>query len=76
MFDFGENFTSPGSPTNAGWLFKTPDAFRNTLVWLHKRYNGPEVTQVQVHKAGYVTEEVALDASHTATHLLSLTPNP
>jgi serine/threonine protein kinase len=36
----------------------------------------PTVVKVQVHKAGYVTEEVALDASHTATRLLSLTPIP
>jgi len=36
-------FISPGIPSNAVWLFKTPDAFRNTLVWLHKRYSGPEL---------------------------------
>ena len=29
----------PGTMTNAEWLFKTPDAFRKTLVWLHKRYD-------------------------------------
>lgn len=35
-------FISPGIKTNAGWLFKTPDALRKTIVWLHKRYKGPE----------------------------------
>ena len=34
--------TSPGTPTNAAWLFVTPDAFRKTLDWLNNRYNGPE----------------------------------
>lgn len=42
VYDAGASFTSPGTPTNAAWLFKTPDGLRNTLVWLHKRYNGPE----------------------------------
>jgi len=37
-----EPFTSPGIPTNASWLFVTPDGLRKTLVWLHKRYDGPE----------------------------------
>ena len=37
-----EPFTAPGLPTIASWLFVTPDGLRNTLVWLHKRYNGPE----------------------------------
>jgi beta-glucosidase len=32
-----------GPPSGApNWLFKTPDALRHTLVWLHKRYEGPE----------------------------------
>lgn len=43
VYDFGEVFTSPGTPTNAAWLFKTPDGFRNTLTWLSKRYNNPEI---------------------------------
>ena len=37
-----EPFTSPGILTNASWLFVTQDGLRNTLVWLHKRYDGPE----------------------------------
>eukprot|EP00775_Hariotina_reticulata_P009616 gene9616-9777_t len=41
-YDAGTKFTSPGVPTNAPWLFKTPTGLRNTLVWLHKRYDGPE----------------------------------
>ena len=41
-YDTGVTFTSPGEPSNAGWLFKSPDGLRNTLVWLHKRYDGPE----------------------------------
>eukprot|EP00878_Enallax_costatus_P011324 GHUV01011821.1.p1 GENE.GHUV01011821.1~~GHUV01011821.1.p1 ORF type:complete len:464 (+),score=107.99 GHUV01011821.1:1274-2665(+) len=41
-YDTGDSLTSPGTPTNAAWLFVTPDAFRKTLDWLHKRYNGPE----------------------------------
>jgi hypothetical protein len=42
-YDAGAKFTSPGVPSNAGWLFKTPTALRLTLAWLHKRYDGPEV---------------------------------
>ncbi len=42
VFADPEPFTSPGMKTNAGWLFKTPDALRKTLVWLNKRYKGPE----------------------------------
>jgi hypothetical protein len=40
MFVVVEPFISPGTKTNAGWLFKTPDALRNTIVWLRKRYKG------------------------------------
>jgi beta-glucosidase len=42
VFTLADPLSSPGVPTNAPWLFKTPDGLRNTLVWLHKRYNGPE----------------------------------
>lgn len=45
-YDVGANtggqFISPGIPSNAPWLFKTPDGLRLTLQWLAKRYNGPE----------------------------------
>lgn len=41
-FTVGDPLTSPGVPTNAPWLFKNPDGLRKTLVWLNKRYNGPE----------------------------------
>eukprot|EP00879_Flechtneria_rotunda_P021136 GHRR01022267.1.p1 GENE.GHRR01022267.1~~GHRR01022267.1.p1 ORF type:complete len:461 (+),score=105.61 GHRR01022267.1:123-1505(+) len=41
-YDVGDVLTSPGIPSNAAWLFKTPDGLRKTLVWLHQRYNGPE----------------------------------
>ncbi|KAF8059426.1 BGLU42 [Scenedesmus sp. PABB004] len=45
-YDVGANtggqFISPGVPTNAAWLFKTPDGLRKTLVWLSARYGGPE----------------------------------
>lgn len=37
----GGQFTSPGVPTNAAWLFKTPDGLRLTLQWLTRRYDGP-----------------------------------
>lgn len=33
-----------GPPSGApNWLFKTPDGLRKALVWLHKRYEGPEM---------------------------------
>jgi beta-glucosidase len=45
-YDVGANtggqFISPGIPSNAPWLFKTPDGLRLTLQWLAKRYNNPE----------------------------------
>jgi beta-glucosidase/6-phospho-beta-glucosidase/beta-galactosidase len=45
-YDVGANtggqFISPGIPSNAAWLFKTPDGLRLTLQWLAKRYNNPE----------------------------------
>jgi beta-glucosidase/6-phospho-beta-glucosidase/beta-galactosidase len=42
VFTLADPLSSPGIPTNAAWLFKTPDGLRNTLVWLNKRYNAPE----------------------------------
>ncbi|KAF6266054.1 putative beta-glucosidase [Scenedesmus sp. NREL 46B-D3] len=45
-YDVGANtggqFISPGIPSNAPWLFKTPDGLRLTLQWLAKRYDNPE----------------------------------
>lgn len=59
-YDVGAAFISPGVPTNAAWLFKTPDGLRNTLVWLHKRYNGPEfwITENGVSGPGEETKSV------------------
>lgn len=62
VYDTGDKLTSPGIPTNAPWLFKTPDGFRNTLVWLDRRYGGPEFWVTENGVSGPQEEAAAAPA--------------